>query len=158
MKNKKNSKLNPSVESQVRAAATGAPATIKYLGEPDRAITVAGDVVRRVELFYEPTIQKFIRAVHYDTHFIYQNPDCTLQGESIVQRVDRRVQLGAIYLCTCGAIAGVVEDVTGDVPPEYAGRLACQFDIRTGFKGKHQTSSVNIGDFNRHAGGKRDLH
>lgn len=146
----------PDVTSEVRAAAAGAPATIKYLGEPDKAITAAGDVVRRVEMFYEPTIGKFIRAVHYDTHFIYQNPDCMLHGESIEQRVKRSVRQGAIYLCTCGAIAGVAEGE--NVPPEYKGRLACQYDIITGFHGKHQTSVVNVSEFGRYAGGKKDVH
>lgn len=147
----KHKNTSQKIRNEVKSASHGAPATIKYLGEPDKAITASGDIVRRVEAFYEPTMGKFIGVVHYDTHFIYQNPDTMINGESIVQRVPRPIKQGAIYLCTCGAIAGVASGE--NVPENYRGKLACQYDLNTGFNGKHQTSQINRKDFGGRVGG-----
>lgn len=111
-----------------------APVVVRHLGDPNKAITAQGDTVHRQDSIFVDEIGQMIECVPYDNHFIYKNPAVTERGDK-----------GPVYLCTCGAVAGLIDDK--EAPEEIQGKFVCQFDMQTGFNGEHQTSQVNLADF-----------
>ena len=129
------------------------PQVIRYHGDPNTATTLKGFTVHRGDgkFLWDQGDGNFmqVEAVPYDTHFVYKNP-----------HVEELNAKEPVWMCTCGFIAGIAFNNTPGsdvVPDEYKGKLCCQYDALTGFKGKHQTSQVNIREIEKYAGRKQNL-
>ena len=110
---------------------------LTHVGDPDSGtIPHTGETVHRQEKIFVEEQGAFVDVLYYDNHFIYENPD-----------VKVRNRVGPMYLCTCGATAGIVTSGDETVPEEVIGKFVCAFDAYTGFKGKHVTDDLNARDF-----------
>lgn len=101
---------------------------IRHRGDPKKATTLKNRQVARQEQLFVPEWGAFVKCTPYGEHFIYENPDTSAGSSS--------------YLCTCGSAAVVV-------PPGPKGLFVCQFHVDYGF---HQTSVINVKDFEKSAG------
>lgn len=99
---------------------------IKHRGDPKEAKTLKGKLITREETLFVAEWGAFVKCTPYDDHFLYQ---------------DNTPEQSA-YLCTCGSPAVVT-------PPGPQGMFVCLFHATYGF---HQTSVINVKDFEKSAG------
>ena len=99
---------------------------IRHKGDAKQAETLKHKQVQREEQLLVPEWGVFVNCAPYDDHFLYADDT---PGQSA-------------YMCTCGSPAVVT-------PPGPQGLFVCQFHATHGV---HQTSVVNVKDFEKSAG------
>lgn len=97
--------------------------TIKHLGDPTRG-WYKGILVERKDAIVVPEYGRPVKCTPYDNHFVFENP-LTDEGE-------------VCYLCTCGSVAVITPQITGD--------FVCLFHLQMSY---HQTRVINITDFEK---------